>query len=344
MNDLAPTNCTSQFDKHIYAIVAAVAAVAACISLLACFFVIFIIILFKKWRFFTQRLILYLAITAALKASATILQRVDYENQSSTPYRNFCVAAGFYSQVTAWMVLMAVLTITLALLVTSFSSKPLCKYEPFFLFMIFLFPLTFNWIPFIQSSYGKSGPWCWIRSNTGCNTLRFGLALQFILWYVPLYSIMIVLLILYIMVLCKLKQARRKWTGSYNPHTQQLKEVANSKIIPLLSFPLIFFILNIPIFINRVNELANRDPSVPLWFISSALFPFEGGAIAVAFSLDPQTRQRLTVANIKASFRDFTRSHDVVSDYPIEEVGTEARLEEVLLQGRRDNIAKAATI
>lgn len=318
-----PTNytkpCINPFDDSIYAIVAAVAAASGLISMLASCFIIFIIILFKKWKFFSQRLILYLAITAALLSLAMVLQRVDYNNQRSKNYENFCIFAGFLSQVTGWMVLDAVICIQIFLLLAVFTDKQPERFEAIFVLLIFVFPLTFNWIPLIHSTYGKAGAWCWIRSKNDktCEAIRFGGVLQLVLWYIPLYVTMVVLVVLYVAVLVKLHSMKRKWTGDFNPHSVKKSKQMTREILPLIIYPLIFFVLNIPPFINRIHGVANpNDPEPALWFIAALLFPLQGGAIALCFSLDPETRKRLKVANFRAAFSEFCQSKKV-KEYPI---------------------------
>ena len=289
--------------------------------MLASCFIIFIILLFKKWRFFGQRLVLYLAITSALLGLSFVLLRVDYQNQISTPYTNFCVWAGFVSQVTSWMVLDAIICITVSLLLRAFTGKHPERLEPLFFFLIFLFPLTFNWIPFIRLSYGKAGAWCWIRSRNDatCERHTLGQVLQLVLWYIPLYIIMLILVALYVIVLVKLHRDKQQWTGKVDPQSTKTKERMSKEILPLLAYPLIYFLLNIPPFINRIHGAVKPDnPAPALWFISGILFPLQGGVIALAFSLDPGTRKRLTPANFRAAFSELCRSKKrTIKEYPI---------------------------
>lgn len=331
-----PENSTTTdcpFDARVYALVAAAAAVSGFVSLLASLWVIFIIILFKKWKFFTQRLVLYLALAAALKSSATILQRVDYKDQTSTFYTGFCVFGGFYSQVTSWMIVNAAVTITISLLVTSFSSKPPEKYESSFLVLIFLTPLTFSWIPFIKSAYGRAGPWCWIRSrDSSCENFRFGQALQFSLFYVPVYAVLVVLMVLYGILLVKLQRNKKRWTGNFDPDGERLRKVTAQQIRPLIFFPMVYFLLYLPLLINRIYAFVNPDNPQPiLWFIAAILFPMEGGCVAIVFTLDPKTRRRLRVASIKAALNEFKKNK--IQEYPIEHVESGEGLKEVRREG-----------
>ena len=332
----------SPFYRPIYSVVAALAAVSGFVSLLASCFVIFVIVLFKKWRFFTQRLILYLAIVAALKSSATILQRVDYRNESAQFYRGFCIFGGFYSQVTTWMILNVIVTITVSLLVTAFRNKPPEKYEPFFLVFIFLVPITFNWIPFIHLSYGRAGPWCWIRSEdpVSCEKFRFGQLLQFTLLYIPVYVILLILMVLYGIVLVRVHRNQKKWTGRFNPAAETLRKITARQILPLILFPFVFIVLYFPLLVNRIHGFIDPENPLPaLWIVGAILFPLEGGGVAIIFALDPKTRRRLRVASIKAAFSDFMKNK-VVKEYPVQNVESEVQLNELLLHGKQSNFGK----
>ncbi len=331
----SPTPCFNPFDDKLYLVVAAAAAVSGLISLLASTFIICIIILFRKYQFFGQRLILYLAISTVVKSLTTILQRVDYTNKKTTPYNTFCILSGFLNQVSAWMVLNSVVCITLSLLTTAFFDKQRERLEPYFLFFIFVFPFTINWIPFVKLAYGNSGVWCWIRSTDEdtCQGFTFGQAMQLTLWYIPLFVIMVILIILYVVILIKVFVIRQKWTGRIDPQAENNRRKMQQKIFQLLSYPLIFFLLNIPLFINRMQILVAPDkPEIVLWFLAAAAFPLEGGIIAIAFSLDPSTRRRLTPTHLRAAISEFGRKKRI-DEYPMEnKMEDEVSLEEDLLK------------
>ena len=122
-------NCTSPYTSTEYAIVAGLSAATAFISLLASLFVVSLIVLFKKHRFFTQRLVLYLTVSVILDSVATILHRVDYENQRSDYYIGFCKFSGFAEHCTGWMKLMATASITLYVFVWIAFNKRIGRLE-----------------------------------------------------------------------------------------------------------------------------------------------------------------------------------------------------------------------
>ena len=59
MTNMDSLNCSAPFTKTAYTVVVGLSAVSAFISLLACCFIVFVIVLFKKWRYFSQHLLFY---------------------------------------------------------------------------------------------------------------------------------------------------------------------------------------------------------------------------------------------------------------------------------------------
>ena len=324
MNNSAATlnaSC-SPFDANIFTTAAIVSAVGGFISLLASSFIIFIIILFKKWRFFSQRLVFYLAITAAIYSLSAILLRADYENQRGPSYSKFCIFSGYLEQISSWMVLDAIICITVSLLLKSFSRFQPERCEVLFILLIFFLPFSFNWIPFIKQAYGKSGAWCWIRSmdNDTCEHFVFGQILQLLLWYLPLYILIFVLLVFYVLVVAKVHRIRKRWTGKYDPVTEHQHKEVMKELVSLLAYPLIYFLINIPPLINRIHGAVQpHNPQPVLWFLSSIFFSLQGGIIALAFSLDPQTRRRLTVSHFRAAMSGWW-GKEKIEEYPINRV------------------------
>ena len=281
---------------------------------------IVLIILFKKYKFLSQRLILYLAISVILVNIGFILRRVDYENQTTDFYIRFCEFGGFLDQLFNWILLNAICAITIYLLLALFTEKKTEKYELVYIFFIFIFPFLYCWIPFIDHSYGRAGAWCWIRSEEqeNCTLFKLGLSFQFALWYFPLYILMVVLIILYLMILVKIYRNLRKWAHGRPDQTEKLKREVKKHLLPLISYPLIFFILNTFPFINRVHNLIHRKPVLPLWYLQG-FYASLGTWIVLAFVLDPSTRKYLTKTKIKAAVRDVCRRNTDIKYEEFEE-------------------------
>ncbi len=92
-NSSSDDDCTNPFDSHEYTIVAAVNSLLGFVSFLACLFTIAIIIVYKKYLFFTQRMILYLAIATLL---TSLVLTVEF-TQRFAP-NGICILFGFLVQ------------------------------------------------------------------------------------------------------------------------------------------------------------------------------------------------------------------------------------------------------
>jgi len=300
------SNYTSPFSDKIYSIIPAVTAVVGFFSLLASLFTIFVIILFKQHKIFNQRLILYLAITTAMFSVCVVIQRVDYQQETGKFYTGFCVFSGFLNQVSSWMILSAVTCITLSLIIRAFFQRDPESLDKLSVLLIFVFPFTFNWIPFIREAYGKSGAWCWIRSLDKCmeEVFLFGKTLQLVLWYIPLYLVILVQIVLFVLVTVKLFRYKKYSTiGEYVPYNRKDQQELIKEAMPMLSYPVIYFIVNIFPLVNRIYGYINpTSPSPVIWFLSGIFLPLIGILVALAYCLDPQNRRRLNRANFREAF------------------------------------------
>lgn len=300
MNLSTENSSCSPYDSFSYSVVAAVSAGLAFVSIVLILCIVSIFVLFKKWRFFSQRLVLYLAISALLHNVGVILHRVDYHNQTSGFYSIFCEFGGFFDQVSNWMVLISITSIITYCSCIIFFNKNTEGVEWVYILGIFLLPFLISWVPFIQRSYGRAGAWCWIRSEERetCEPFILGSWLQLSMWFIPLYILMIVLIVVYIMILAKIYWEKRHWTNNIDI----TKRIAIKKdLLPLIAYPLIYFLLNIFPFINRTYNLTHKQPSLALWYLSALANSSVGAGLVVGFTLDPATRKRLTVARLRAS-------------------------------------------
>ena len=326
------SSCSPLSEKPVLLIVVGgLNAASGFVSLLASCFVIALVVLFKKWQFFTQRLVLYLAISVAFQSIAAMIIKVDYNNETSEFYLRFCQFSGFVLQNASWMVLNAVASITVYVFVGAVFSKQTDRFEAVYLFFIFVFPLLLNWIPFIDTAYGNAGVWCWIRSEDNfCNRFLFGQILQFILWYIPLYLILTVLLFLYVVILVKIHcYDRHRWTGNYKLVDEQHQiKMMSREIRSLLRYPLIYFLINLFPLALRIYRVVENDISkvLPLWILTAIFYPIQGGFMALAFTLDPDTRKRLRWVQIKSAAKELCQRNDkdFISEYPAEHIISDA--------------------
>ena len=328
--DNTTMNCTQPYNSPDYIGVTVASVISAFISLVASAFVIFLILFFKKWQVLVQRLVLYLSIATLLNSVAIMLHRVDYIDTNDQNKENFCVLAGFFEQHAGWMQLDAVVCITVHLFLCAVVNVRLEKLEWIYITVIFFLPLTFNWIPFIETAYGRAGAWCWIRDiNDDCTPFDFGRVIRFVLWYVPLYIILFILIILYALILYKLHRTRRHWVGRYDPTTERVKEQTRTEVTPLIWYPIIYLLLNIFPFINRSHNIARQnEPNLVLWYLQAITYPLVGAFVAFPFLLDPETRRNLHWSSFKGAASQLCERDGGVHEYPIKQGDNDDKVEE----------------
>ena len=306
LNDSNSTVC-SLYDTHPYVIVAAVSSGSAMVSALCCIFVIGLIFLFKKHIFFTQRLIIYHCLAALVRAIALILRlhRLGYKNDS-TSLKVLCAISGFMDQLSLWYLLVDYSVITFTLFMTAVFHKNVARLEGLFIVLIFVFPLTFNWIPFINDSYGRSRSWCWIRiiNFDDCSEHKFGKILQVALWVVPFYLFFIIILPIYITVIvfvAKHKCCSKRYSVLHDQGEETFRKRLNEDVWPLLFFPFGVFAINLFPVANGIYNILHDDvPSYELTMASAIMSPLQGGYIALIYTLDRETIRRLNYKNLMA--------------------------------------------
>jgi hypothetical protein len=135
------------------------------ISILCCIFIITVIILFKKYKFFPQRLILYLSVSALFQAIGYVMgdyhvARNAREGQAS--FEGFCIFQGYWVLFFDWVSLLWVCCITFNIFLTAVFSRRGERFEKFFFIVVFAISLTISFIPFIKGTYGPAGLWWYI--------------------------------------------------------------------------------------------------------------------------------------------------------------------------------------
>ena len=312
--------CLSVFNNSLYATVNAVSTGSAVVSVLCCIFVICLIFLLKKHYFFIQRIILYHCLAALLQSFSTILHQ-SYQRESKAQEVS-CAITGFTSQLTSWYLIVDYSVITFTLLMTAVFHKNVAHLERLYIVLIFVFPLTFNWIPFIGGSYGDAGTTCWIRSvnYNDCSRHRLGEIFRIILWNVPFFSLLIVIIPTYLFTITYVatQQCCKSKKTTYDPEIAQLRKNLKEDVWRILFFPFGVIFLNLFVFVMTIYFAMGVDAPYALQILNALFAPFQGGYIALVYMLDRNTLRRLTCSYIRATI---TR-RDTVHEYPAEDGGT----------------------
>ena len=253
------------------------------LSLLGCCFVIFVIWLYQKYTSYVQRLILCLSISAAIHSISYLIR--DYTEGG------VCVLQGFLMQFTGWAILMWICCISLHMMMILRNVQSPDRFEKYFHIASWSMSIFWSVWPFFFNKYASAGIWCWISREA--TALRFGV------WYIPIYSITIALLVLYIYIVYTAVKQKRQWTGELSQLEQDRRNELMFQVKPLVAYPLIYIFLNIPSLILRIDDAhsgVDQYPNFWLYLLTVICSPSIGAAIAIAFALD-----RATLAYLKPS-------------------------------------------
>lgn len=311
-------SCYEMYETVDYKVQAALRAAVGFTSFICCASVVFIIVLFKKYKFYTQRLILYLSIVTMIHAFSYTITRVNY--YTARPIEDhYCYFSGLLNHYSAFMGLLSILIITFNLLTKILCNCSTVKAEPVFVLIIFFLPMLWLWVPIWLKAYGTVGGWCSIRSlNVDCTPYADRSWLRFGLWYIPLYTLMFIIVICMILAAITVARESRRWIGKWDPETIVRSQTIKKEIITLLWYPLIFLLLNTFSLINQIYDAINpMNPSAVLIYLRIFTSTARGAFIALAYGLDRDTRNRLRSVQCKAACVEWVGGHKMVKDFTI---------------------------
>lgn len=313
--DLNTSNATTvceplvMFDSAPYKAVAAISAFIGLISLLCSLVVALVIICTKKYRVLHQRLTLHLALASMAHSVVYIIARGDYHSNERDLTPGYCRFIGFVELYASWVELLSIASITFNLILLCAYKRDVDKLHMLHIFVAYLSPLLWCWIPFLSGTFGVRGPWCGIRVHTSnsstCEVFLTGIYMRFALWQIPLYVIFLPYFILSsVIVGFKLKQQVQHWDGPcFDPETARRRHKIFREIKPLLLFPIVYLVLKLPLLTSQLYEAARPlKPVIALWVLEATISPLAGAVIAIVYGLDPQTRTKLRRCQLKSLF------------------------------------------
>lgn len=246
------------------------------ISFIFLFCVIGIIILFKLYKMFVQRLILFMCCCSFVN---TIMYFVHPSKVNITG----CTFEGFLNQFMSWTELLWVCVIT-GNMFLSLHGYDLKNHEKKIHAFVWLTSLFWSIIPLFGMNYGPAGSWCWIKREQ--TSLRFGV------WYVPLILVILVMFVVSIHTLCCMSSNQD--VDHFNSSVfeqQQTRSLRQNEVRPLVAYPIIYLIFNLPILIYRIDDAVhpNMPPNYTLMILSVIFSPMLGAFNAVAFCIIEDT-------------------------------------------------------
>ena len=315
------TNNCSSVPENVRFKVGIVGIVSCSFSLLGCLFVVAIVVIYKKYVFSIQRLILYMTVSVFGNALGQLAQRIyllhsDFSNDDES---TTCQIAGFVSQYTVWGILLSLCCMMFELLLGVFRYiESGMRLHLVYAAIIFVLPLTVNWIPFVAKAYGPMLWTCEIITHKCCEKYTEGIILGSVLWWVPLYATLVYMIIGYIVITAKLVYDKKRYTAMLELNRNQVYRNTYDDIMYLKYYPIIYMLINVLPIVSNIYDIFNQEnPGHQLWVAVAFIKGIQGGIITVLAVLDPKTRKRLSFKNLKMAFLYNVMMKEAAEDYPI---------------------------
>lgn len=242
-------------------------------------FMIFVIWLFKKYLFFSQRLILYLSIATLCDSVPYMMGTID------SPFG--CKFQGFLMTYFDWTCVGWIIVITANMYRLVKEELSFESSESLFHLACWFLPGIVAGIPFIWDAYGHSGPWCWIKGDT-----KMEQTLRFLVWYGPVMAIVITLTVMLIYLRVHTKRQNRTY-AAYNPEEEDAKSRKWREVRVLFLYPLVFIIISVCPLITRIQMALNDQTSFPLVLLASMSAPLLGAVNTLLYSCGADMRQQI---------------------------------------------------
>lgn len=299
LHDNVTTNCTNVFTVQQLKILGITQVLAGGISLLGCISIALLIVILKKYKDSTQRLVLYLNITVILNSIGTIVRGGGYAIENIV----FCTGIASYTQFTSSCILASICCIIIELVLKAVRQKGAERYEWIYIILTFVVPLMVSLLPFIKNGYGYRAAWCWIRNTdeTTCEKFVYGIILQYTLWYGPLYVLAVIGGLTYLFAFFKINKQLRKYKRNYTSNMEELKhKTILEELAQFRWYPVIYLIINIAPLATSILDIINPNHAIlPLWIVTAIIQGLQGLFIAAVFIINPSTRKSLKYRQLK---------------------------------------------
>ena len=279
------------------------------LGIAVCLVVMTLIIISKAYKRFVFRLVIYFIVADIFQAITHIIELTPVEEVNGEVVVKegkitLCAIYGFLDQIALWMGNVAIIWIVLYLswlanklrmlqkgTVAKTESNEISKRtELVGLFFLLVFPLTFNWIPFVWDMYGISGLWCWIKESRGyCEDYDLGLMLIFSMYYGPL------MLIITFTFVCLMGITFILWKGARNKNGMARKAYSRGTrdTVLIAIYPLVYNLICLLPIANRIYSARNGSngeaPFFPLWIAHTIAEPARVLIPPIAFLLHPNS-------------------------------------------------------
>ncbi|XP_028848235.1 cyclic AMP receptor-like protein A [Denticeps clupeoides] len=264
-------------------------------SVIGCLFMLFVIWLLRRYNSLAQKMIASLTVAA-------FFDSVAYVMGDSHPEGTLCSFQAWWLTYFDWSALAWVCLITLNLYLNLVREIRTESYETLYHFLAWGVPLIMSCLPLFLGYYGPAGAWCWITDNR--------VAWRFGIWYIPLFTLIFLMICCYARIICVANRRMQSWFGTFNPERERRKVALIEEVGPLKWYPSVYLLVSLFPLINRLhNAVYPGSPVFSLTLLHVLSAPLHGLANACVFSLDAWSQLRTTGLKLALTSRfcDHTR-------------------------------------
>lgn len=268
-DEINASNCSVPGNRAILATGAGISGV----SIVTCLLSIILVVCLQLHRQFTYRAALYQVVAALLFALGLLLDTIFaiLMNSNRYMYQRPCEFAAFLIQFFFWLKILFVSLIVVHLFLFAIVYKNIRKFEIIYVCSSVIISLVIASVPFATNTYGVAGSWCWIKNwKNDCpsQVLIDGVIEQFSTMYGPGFLLLTVDSAVALTIVLILATRSRRTQTSIMSSTRHQHSEALKQIVPLLAYPILFLLLFLPAFANRIYGATPQKPSTALMFIA----------------------------------------------------------------------------
>ena len=232
------------------------------VSVLVCLLAAILVFRFQLHKKVVYRLALYQVLASLALAVVSVLE-VIFINYYTNPevYSRACTAIGWLILYAEWMKLLFTMWVTFHLFCFAVLHKNLKKLEVLYVVTSLLVPAVIAVLPFATHTYGLSpdGTLCYIYAKNVAAFIE-----RFALWDGPAIVILLaastaMLVMVIVLAYRACLRIRYEKITAGNQYWKALKQ-----LLPLAAFPILFFILEIPVFIFHLQIAVDSTPQEAL--------------------------------------------------------------------------------
>ncbi|XP_070831671.1 cyclic AMP receptor-like protein A [Chaetodon trifascialis] len=270
-------------------------------SLVGCVFMLLVIWLLHRYHSLAQKMILSLTVAAFFDSVAYVMGESHREG-------SLCNFQAWWLTYFDWSALAWVCLITLNLYLNLVREVSTNRYEMLYHLMAWGVPLVMASLPLLKGYYGPAGAWCWITEDH--------VAWRFGIWYVPLFSLIFLMICCYARIIYVANERMQSWLGTFNPERERRKVSLAEEIKPLKWYPSVYLLVSIFPLINRLhNAFYSKDPSFPLTLLHVMSAPLHGLANAFVFGLDRDWWSLLSPTGIQLALQSRLCDRTRIGEY-----------------------------